>query len=210
MLAWRSAKYEKRIFFSSYYVLLYHFQFSHVRTNSCLLRARFDFTYWQSYDDNGERASLNVGEWRGLSLPGTARAIALGMRVRTMSFPSIKGPCFHPARSGDRSFGLVSNAGAMTLPHFSFSLSSCKLQFIRFSRPIRRVYRRRDASWRSLVQSTAAATTAQEWAQRGSDLIALKIETVLKEDMPDLPWLSMSMADSIFWYAVQIYALTLC
>lgn len=61
-----------------------------------------------------------IERWRGLSLPGTARAIALGMRVRTMSFPSIKGPCFHPpARSGDRSFGLVSNARAMTLPHFA-------------------------------------------------------------------------------------------
>jgi len=99
-----------------YYII---FNFRTCAANSCLLRARFDFAYWQSYDDNGERASLNAGEWRGLSLPGTARAIALGMRVRTMSFPSIKGPCFHPARSGDRSFGLVSNAGAMTLPHFA-------------------------------------------------------------------------------------------
>lgn len=66
-----------------------------------------------------ERASLNVGKRWDLSLPGTVRALVLGMRVRTMPFPSIKGPCFHPARSGDRSFGLVSNAGAMTLPYFA-------------------------------------------------------------------------------------------
>lgn len=70
-----------------------------------------------------ERVSLYVGEWRDLSLPGTVRALVLGMRVRTMPFPSIKGPCFHPARSGDRSFGLVSNAGAMTLPHFAVQIA---------------------------------------------------------------------------------------
>lgn len=69
--------------------------------------------------DNGSEVYWVSSEWWGLSLPRTARAVVLGMRVRTMPFPSIKGPCFHPARSGDRPFGLVSNAGAMTLPHFA-------------------------------------------------------------------------------------------
>lgn len=73
----------------------------------------------RSDHDNGSEVHWVSSEWWGLSLPGTARAVVLGMRIRTMPFPSIKGPCFHPARSADRPFGLVSNAGAMTLPHFA-------------------------------------------------------------------------------------------
>lgn len=113
-----------------------------------------------------------------------------------MPFPSIKGPCFHPARSGDRSFGLVSNAGAMTLPHFAVQTA------IHSTLPsdTRCTYDRRDAPWRSLVQSAVVAATVRERARRGSDLIALKIETVLKEDMSDLLRLFVSMVDFILLY----------
>lgn len=50
------------------------------------------------------------------------------------------------------------------------------------------------------MQSTVVAATVRERARRGSDLIALKIETVLKEDMSDLLRLFVSMVDLILLY----------
>lgn len=154
----------------------------------------------RSGHNNGERASLSVGAndevYRSR---GEARALVLGMRVRTKPFPSIKGPCFHPARSGDRPFDLVSNAGAMTLPHFAVqtaihsTLGRCVLHADQTERE-----RERRIVEVSLAQSAAVAATARERARRGSDLIALKIGTVLKEDMSDLPRLSVRSANSAF------------
>lgn len=106
---------------------LYHFQFSHVRRaneglpRACMRERALRFRVLTI----GRTITMgaNFIECRTIDevyrSPGATRALVLGMRVRTKPFPSIKGPCFHPARSGDRPFDLVSNAGAMTLPHFA-------------------------------------------------------------------------------------------
>lgn len=110
-------------------------------------------------------------------------------------------------RTGDRPFGLVSNAGAMTLPHFAVQTAiHSALPSDAWCVPSGRCTAEVSCAIYSRCNDRSRVSPA-----RGSDLIALKIETVLKEDMSDLPRLSVSAADSTFSfssYRAGIYALT--